>query len=361
MTPTFWHGRRVFVTGHTGFKGAWLSLWLQQMGAELTGYALPPATSPNLFDVAGVERGMRSITGDVRDLPALQSAMQQAQPEVVLHLAAQALVRPGYADPVGTYASNVMGTVHLCEAVRQTPSVRAVVCVTSDKCYANQEWEWAYRESDPMGGHDPYSASKGCSELVAASYRDAYFPAGEHARHGVALGTARAGNVMGGGDWSADRLLPDLLRAADQDEAVSIRHPDATRPWQHVLDALAGYLLLAERLHAQGPRHAGAWNFGPDEADVRSVRQIVAQLQRQLPLKAEFATRSTGPHEAQALRLDSAKARHRLGWRPAWTLDQALGQLVNWHLAWRQHQDMRGVCTEQIDNHMNHFSKALHP
>ena len=357
MNADFWRDRRVFLTGHTGFKGAWLALWLTRLGAQVTGYALPPATQPSLFDEAGVGELINSVIADIRDLPSLTRAMQQARPEVVFHLAAQALVRPSYDDPVETYASNVMGTVHVCEAVRQTPGVRALICVTSDKCYANQGWDWAYRETDHLGGHDPYSASKACSELVAASYRDSFFPVADHARHGVALATARAGNVIGGGDWSLDRLVPDLLRGADQNQPVLIRRADATRPWQHVLDALSGYLILAQRLHDEGPAQAAPWNFGPDESDVRSVRQIVDALHRRLPLTAEFAATPVGPHEAMALRLDSAMARRRLGWQPAWTLDDALHRVVEWHQAWRRQEDMRSVCLAQIDDHMNACKK----
>jgi len=349
--PDFWRGRRVLLTGHTGFKGAWLALWLQQLGAQVTGFALAPATRPSLFELARVGEGMRSVTGDVRDLAALTHCVEEARPEVVLHLAAQALVRPSYEDPVGTWATNVMGTVHLCQAARQVPGVRALLCITSDKCYVNREWDWAYRESDPLGGHDPYSASKAGAELVAASFRDAFFAAGSAAAPGTALATARAGNVIGGGDWSADRLLPDLLKAADEQRVVPIRRPEATRPWQHVLDALAGYLLLAERLHADGPAHAEAWNFGPGDGDIRSVRQVVEAVQRRRPLRVEFAAEPNGPHEAQALRLDSARARLRLGWQPAWGLDRALAQVIDWHTRWRLGEDPRRICLDQIDEH----------
>ncbi len=358
MNTQFWQGRRVFLTGHTGFKGAWLALVLHHLGAKVTGYALPPQTHPSLYELAGVGELITSHFGDVRDLNALSQAMQAAQPEVVLHLAAQALVRPSYEDPVGTFASNVMGTVHVCESVRRLPGVRALLCVTSDKCYANQGWEWAYRESDPMGGHDPYSASKGCSELVAASYRDAFFHAGEGS--GVALATARAGNVIGGGDWSADRLVPDLLRALDEQGSVLIRRPEATRPWQHVLDALAGYLALAERLHTSGASYGGGWNFGPDESDVRSVRDVVNALSQHLPLRAEFATETLGPHEAASLRLDSAQARRRLNWHPAWSLDESLHRVAQWHQGWREQQDVRALCFSQIQDHLQSMEDPQH-
>lgn len=359
MNADFWRDRRVFLTGHTGFKGAWMALWLHRMGAKVTGFALPPATQPSLYDEARVGELMDSVIDDIRCLSTLTSAMQKARPEVVFHLAAQALVRPSYDAPVDTFASNVMGTVNVCEAVRQTPGVRALVCVTSDKCYANQGWEWAYRESDHLGGHDPYSASKACAELVAASYRDSFFPAADHARHGVALATARAGNVIGGGDWSLDRLVPDVLRAADCDASVLIRRPDATRPWQHVLDALAGYLVLAQRLHDEGPAQAAPWNFGPDESDVWSVRQVVTALNQHMPLQIEFAAHAVGPHEAMTLRLDSAKSRHHLRWKPVWTLDEALRRVVDWHLGWRHKEDVRDVCASQIDDYMNAVKKGL--
>ncbi len=349
LDSEFWRGRRVLVTGHTGFKGAWLCLWLHRLGAQISGFALEPATEPNLYRLARLDELISSTTGDLRDASALRACVGRTQPEVVFHLGAQALVRPSYDDPVGTYASNVMGTVHLLDAVRHVGGIRAVVCVTSDKCYANQEWDWAYRESDAMGGHDPYSASKGCAELIAASYRESFFPAYDFARHGLALATARAGNVIGGGDWSPERLLPDLMTSARSGRRVAVRRPEATRPWQHVLDALQGYLLLAQRLHAEGPAFAEAWNFGPDENDTRSVRQVVQALARHLPLQCDFATSVEGPHEAASLRLDSAKARRRLGWRPAWNLDQALAAVADWHLALTRGHDARSLCLQQID------------
>jgi CDP-glucose 4,6-dehydratase len=292
----------------------------------------------------------------VRDLPSLQQAMARARSEVVFHLAAQALVRPGYADPVGTYASNVMGTVHVCEAVRQTPGVQALLCVTSDKCYDNRGWAWAYRESDAMGGHDLYSASKGCSELVAASYRASFFQADASNGRPVQLATARAGNVIGGGDWSQDRLVPDLLAAATQGRVLSIRCPEATRPWQHVLDALSGYLLLAERLCRADASHARAWNFGPADTDVCTVRELVEAFARRIPVQVAWESRNDGPHEAHALRLDSGLARATLGWRPVWSLEQAIDQVAQWHHAWREGADMRRFSLRQIEQHM-HLNK----
>jgi CDP-glucose 4,6-dehydratase len=344
MTADFWHGRRVFVTGHTGFKGSWLSLWLQRAGAEVHGYSTVAPTEPNLFTVAGVEAGLAAHSiADVRDGQALKEAMAKAVPEVVFHLAAQPLVRHSYAEPVETYAVNVLGTVNLLEAVRACASVRAVVNVTTDKCYENKEWLWGYRESEALGGHDPYSSSKACSELVTAAYRDSFLAA-----QGVAVASARAGNVIGGGDWAPDRLIPDFLRAADAGIAVEIRHPDATRPWQHVLEPLSGYLALAEALVRHGPVHAGAWNFGPADADARPVRWILNRLGTLLQASQWRHIGGQQVHEAHLLKLDSTKARTALGWSPRWALAQALDHTVEWHLAWRNGQDMRAVCLQQI-------------
>ncbi len=350
--PAFWRGRRVFLTGHTGFKGAWLALMLHRLGAEVTGYALAAPTQPSLFEVARVAPLLHHTEADIRDLQSLQAAMSEARPQVVLHLAAQALVRASYDDPVGNFASNVMGTVHVCEAARHCTGLKALVCVTSDKCYANHEWDWAYRESDPLGGHDPYSASKACAELVAASWRSSFMQA-VPGRRGPALATARAGNVIGGGDWAADRLVPDLLRAHASGQTLHLRNPGATRPWQHVLDALAGYLVLAERLVQDSESAAQAWNFGPDEHDVRPVSAIAAHLGRALGTPAVHAEVGAQPHEAGSLRLDSARARQRLGWRPVWTLDQALDRVAAWHLAWMDGQDMRAFSLRQIDEHLS--------
>ena len=345
VNPVFWRGRRVFVTGHTGFKGSWLCLWLQHAGAQVHGYSLAPPTTPNLYTVAGVQQGMQAHTqADVRDAAALREAMHAAAPEVVLHLAAQPLVRRSYVEPVETYAVNVMGTVHLLEAVRSCASVRAVVNVTTDKCYENREWVWGYRENDALGGSDPYSNSKACSELVTAAYRASFFGAG-----GPGIASARAGNVIGGGDWAVDRLLPDFLRAHDQGRSVEIRHPDATRPWQHVLEPLSGYLLLAERLVEQGHAYASAWNFGPSEVDAQPVRWILDKLCAQLPGAAWHQAGATQAHESNLLRLDSARAAKDLHWSPRWDLARALGETLDWHRAWRQGQDMRAVCLKQID------------
>ena len=271
MNPSFWRSKKVFFSGHTGFKGSWLCLWLQQLGAEVTGYALAPPTSPSLFEVAHVAQGMKSLCGDIRDGAALAKAMREAVPDIVIHMAAQPLVRRSYLDPVETYSANVMGTVHLLEAVRQTQSVRAVVNVTSDKCYENKEWVWGYRESDPMGGFDPYSNSKGCAELVTAAYRNSFFNPAKYSEHHVALASVRAGNVIGGGDWAEDRLIPDILAAFEKSQPVVIRNPHAIRPWQHVLEPLAGYLQLAQKLYEDGATYAEGWNFGPNDEDAQPV------------------------------------------------------------------------------------------
>lgn len=325
MNASLWRNRRVFLTGHTGFKGAWLALWLQRLGAEVTGYALAPDTAPNLFDAARVGEGMHSILGDVRDLDALRSALDASGAEVVLHLAAQSLVRESYARPVDTYATNVMGTVHLLEAVRESKNVKAVVVVTSDKCYENREWPWPYRENEPLGGHDPYSNSKACAELVASAYRASFFG---NAR----VATARAGNVIGGGDWAKDRLVPDLIRAFTNGESAVIRNPLAIRPWQHVLEPLHGYLMLAESL-LRG-EHAEAWNFGPGDSDVRPVQWVADELARRWSDGASWTQdRGSHPHEAHTLKLDSAKARTQLHWTPRLSLSEALDWIVEWHQA----------------------------
>lgn len=347
MSPDFWRGKRVFLTGHTGFKGGWLSLWLQSMGAEVHGYALNPPTEPNLFTVAKVGEGMaRSEIADIRDADRLRLAMQAARPEIVFHLAAQPLVRYSYVQPVETYTVNVMGTVHLLEAARVTPSVKAIVNVTTDKCYENQEWVWGYRENEAMGGHDPYSSSKGCAELVTAAYRRSFLEAA-----GIALASVRAGNVIGGGDWAEDRLIPDFLRAMDAGSTLNIRSPGATRPWQHVLEPLSGYLKLAERLYSRGGEFAEGWNFGPSDEDARPVGWIVerlAEMQKDMKWQCE---QEPQPHEANYLKLDSSKARSRLAWAPRWRLQTALQRTLVWHQAWRKGDDMRNITLQQISGY----------
>lgn len=340
-----WQGRRVLVTGHSGFKGSWLSLWLHAMGAQVTGFALPPPTDPSLFDAARLGELVDHIEGDVRDYAALAAAVVRARPEIIFHLAAQPLVRLSYQMPVETYAANVMGTVHLLEAARQAGGVAGIVCITSDKCYENREWDWPYRESDPMGGFDPYSSSKGCAELVVAAYRRSYFQ-----EAGPALASVRAGNVIGGGDWAKDRLIPDLVRAGEAGIAPLIRAPEAVRPWQHVLEALGGYLMIAEKLMAGDRRFADAWNFGPSDEDARPVRWIVERLCAawgDAAVPPRFDTRPR-PHEAGLLRLDSSRARGMLGWRPTLDLGQALDWIVAWHKAVGAGEDARTVTLGQI-------------
>lgn len=343
MNPSFWRGKRVFLTGHTGFKGSWLSLWLQALEAELTGFALPPPTDPNLFEEAGVGSGMRSVIGDVRDLSALAAALRESRAEIVFHLAAQPLVRHSYADPVETYSTNLMGTVHLLEAVRLTPGVRAVVNVTTDKCYENREWLWSYRENERLGGRDPYSSSKACAEMVSAAYRSSFFEGR------VAVATARAGNVIGGGDWAGDRLLPDIVKAFLDGRAADIRNPHAVRPWQHVLEPLRGYLALAERLFVDGQDYAEGWNFGPNDEDAWPVARVVERTAELLGENARWhVDAGQHPQEAGLLRLDSAKARQRLGWRPALRLDEALQLTIDWYRKRHAGADVRDLTRNQM-------------
>ena len=344
VKPGFWRNKSVFLTGHTGFKGGWLALWLQRAGAQVHGYSLEPPTTPNLFSVASVAQGLASHTlADVRDAQQLKQAVAAAAPEIVFHLAAQPLVRHSYEDPVETYAVNVLGTVHLLEAVRACSTARAVVNVTTDKCYDNRGDERVHREGDPLGGDDPYSSSKAAAELVTHAYRRSFL-----VQAGVGLASARAGNVIGGGDWAADRLVPDLLRASDRGQPLQVRNPAATRPWQHVLEPLSGYLTLAERLVEDPAATARAWNFGPDADDAKPVGWLVEQLSARLSGAEWRRDERAGPREAAHLQLDSSQARTVLGWQPQWSLTQALDRTVAWHLAWRGGQAMRAMCLEQI-------------
>ncbi|MBC7488797.1 MAG: CDP-glucose 4,6-dehydratase [Glaciimonas sp.] len=352
MNPSFWNGKRVLLTGHTGFKGSWLSLWLQSLGADLLGYALAPPTNPSLFKVADVEKGMTSVIGDIRDLVKLQAVFAEHRPEIVIHMAAQPLVRYSYENPVDTYSTNVMGTVHLLEAVRNTPGVKAVVNITTDKCYENREWAWGYRENEPMGGYDPYSNSKGCAELVSSAYRSSFFNANKHAQHGIALATVRAGNVIGGGDWAQDRLIPDILAAFELKNIADIRNPNATRPWQHVLEPLRGYLTLAERLYEQGSSYAEGWNFGPNYEDAKPVGWIVKQMAEMWGNDVQWKI-DTGehPHEANYLKLDISKARSRLDWRPVLRLTDALKLIIDWSKQRQTGADMRKLTLNQINSY----------
>ncbi|MGC7405620.1 CDP-glucose 4,6-dehydratase [Pandoraea pneumonica] len=345
----FWSGKRVLLTGHTGFKGSWLSLWLKSMGADLHGLALAPPTTPALFDEANVGDGMTSTIGDIRDYGTVLRAMQACKPEIVIHMAAQPLVRYSYDAPVETYATNVMGTVHVLEAARQVGSVKAIVNVTTDKCYENKEWVWGYREDEPMGGYDPYSNSKGCSELVTSAYRRSFFQ-----QAGIALGSARAGNVIGGGDWAADRLVPDILRAVQAGKPVTIRNPHSIRPWQHVLEPLSGYLTLAEQLYAHGQAFAEGWNFGPKDEDARPVQWIVEHMVEAWGGGASWQLDGgTHPHEAHYLKLDISKAKARLDWQPRWSLATALDKIIDWQRAWLDKADVEAICLQHIREYRN--------
>jgi CDP-glucose 4,6-dehydratase len=342
----------VFVTGHTGFKGSWLSLWLDALGAKVTGYALDPPTQPNLFEQAGIASTMKSICGDIRDFPRLKNALAECRPEVVIHMAAQSVVRRGYEDPIETYSSNVMGTVYLLEALRQLKQPCAIVNVTSDKCYENREFIWGYRENEPMGGHDPYSNSKGCAELVTSAYRDSFFPPDSLERHGVALGSARAGNAVGGGDWTSDQLIPDLMRAFLADRPCLIRNPCAIRPWQFVLEPVRGYLMLAERLSQDAREFASGWNFGPADADAKPVSWIADRLVGAWGSKASWSQDGgMHPHEAHVLKLDASKAKVLLNWHPMLPLGQALDWIVEWYRAYQTGADLRHLTKAQIERY----------
>jgi len=344
INSDFWRGKRILLTGHTGFKGSWLSLWLQSMGATLRGIALDPPTNPALFDVARVAEGMEHRIVDIRDFTLVKMQMDEFQPEIVIHMAAQPLVRYSYQEPIETFATNVMGTVHVLEAARLISSVKAVINVTTDKCYENHEWVWGYRENEPMGGHDPYSSSKGCSELVTSAYRRSFFE-----QAGIALASVRAGNVIGGGDWSEDRLIPDVLRAFTVKMPVLIRSPSAIRPWQHVLEPLSGYLMLAQALYQEGEKYSSGWNFGPNDMDTRPVRWIVEHMTNKWDDHATWIQdKDDQPHEANYLKLDISKAKNHLGWKPIWNLELALEKIVDWHKAWLSGADMRSFCEQQI-------------
>jgi CDP-glucose 4,6-dehydratase len=356
---TFWINKRVFITGHTGFKGSWLCLWLNSLGAQVHGYALDPPTDPSLFELASVKGIVRSTIADVRDNASFIRAMRDARPDIAIHMAAQPLVRDSYKVPAETYAINVMGTVHFFEAVRNCSSVKAVINVTTDKCYENREWIWGYRENEPLGGYDPYSNSKACSELVTSAYRSSFFNPRDHAGHGVSIASARVGNVIGGGDWAVDRIVPDCIRALLAGEKVQVRNPHAIRPWQHVLEPLAGYLILAQRLFQEGPAFAEAWNFGPDDAEAQPVDRLVQSLCAKWGNGTAWTVDAgTHPHEAHYLKLDCSKAKARLGWTPRWSLDKALDSIVEWTKAYQQKKDVRQACLAQIIEYQDRAVKS---
>lgn len=347
-TSSFWHGKRVFLTGHTGFKGSWLALYLSGLGADVHGLSLAPENTPSLFEEARIVEVLAGHElGDIRDADLVRRAMAAAQPDIIMHLAAQPLVRRSFRMPLETYATNVMGTAHVLEAARGIDHLGAIVCVTSDKCYENQEWLWGYRENEAMGGYDPYSSSKGCAELVASAYRRSFL-----AEANVGLATARAGNVIGGGDWSEDRLVPDFLRALDRQETLTIRYPNAIRPWQHVMESVAGYSLLAERLYHARETFAEGWNFGPDASDAKTVRWIVEKLCARRPDLQWQMMNKDQPHEANFLRLDSSKALARLDWRRRYDAQQALDLTLDWHLAWRDGADAQACTRGQLDQYV---------
>ncbi|HVL01821.1 MAG TPA: CDP-glucose 4,6-dehydratase [Dongiaceae bacterium] len=353
LNPDFWKGKRVFVTGHTGFKGSWLCLWLEHLGADVTGYALPAPTDPSLFDMASIAGSMNSIIGDVTDQPKLEAALSAAKPEIVIHMAAQSLVRYSYQHPVETFNTNVMGTVNLLDAARRVPSVRAVVIVTSDKCYHNEEWVWGYRENSRLGGDDPYSASKGAAELIVHAFQHSFYNPANQGANVPAVASGRAGNVIGGGDWALDRLVPDIIRSLLKDEPTLIRNPQATRPWQHVLEPLHGYLMLAERLYTDGHEFASSWNFGPPEQSEKTVGWIIAKLYELWGVTFDWKKdENPGPPECTFLKLDAAKARGYMGWRPKLDLNTTLEWIVQWTRRYQAGEDMRKASLDDIKRFM---------
>lgn len=349
----FYTGKKVFVTGHTGFKGSWLCLLLHKLGAQVSGYALNPPTQPSLYEAANIDAFVDSTIGDIRNYNLLLATLQSVQPDIVIHMAAQPLVRESYKNPRETYEVNVMGTVNLLDAIRQIASVKAVVNVTTDKCYENREWHWGYRENEPMGGYDPYSNSKGCSELVTSSFRNSFFNPATYTQHGLALASARAGNVIGGGDWADDRLIPDFIRAITAGQEVKIRSPYAIRPWEHVLEPLTGYLMLAQALYTRGAAFAQAWNFGPDDADARNVEWITKTICELWGDNARYSVDTNPqPHEASYLKLDCSKAKAELGWYPRWNIHKTLESIVEWNKELLKGVDAREITERQIDEYL---------
>lgn len=358
MNHDFWYGKKVLVTGHTGFKGSWLCLLLHSLGAKVTGYSLRPPTSPSLFELCRIDQLIPTRYADIRDMDVLQSTILEVEPEIIIHMAAQPLVRASYLKPVETYEMNVMGTVHLLEAVRNAINkgipIKAVVNVTTDKCYENKEWYWGYRENDAFGGYDPYSSSKACSELVTDAYRKSFFHMDDYETHGVGIATARAGNVIGGGDWAVDRLIPDCIKTLLRGEKIKIRNPYAIRPWQHVLDPLSGYLLLAEKLYSDGKEYSEGWNFGPDDDGGKNVEWVVNHLCSKWGEGAAYEIENGNHlHEARQLRLDCSKAKFKLGWYPKWNTECAIDKVIEWTQAYQSNSDLMAVSMKQIDEYRN--------
>jgi CDP-glucose 4,6-dehydratase len=348
----FWKGKRVFLTGHTGFKGSWLSLWLCSLGAEVRGYALNPPTSPSLFNEAKIDTIIDSQIADIRDQDTLHESMTGFNPDILIHMAAQPLVRYSYGAPIETYEVNVIGTAKVLEVARSCPNLRAIVNITTDKCYENDGRAEGYKENDPMGGYDPYSSSKGCAELVASSYRRSFLQ-----DQGIGIASVRAGNVIGGGDWADDRLIPDILRSFEKNKPVVIRNPKATRPWQHVLEPLSGYLILAQNLYKDQKKYAEGWNFGPNEKDVQPVDWILDKMISKWPNSSWELDNNSNPHEAGFLKLDISKAKSKLGWSPVWELSQTLERIISWHQAWLNKDDMQTVCLTEIEEYMREINK----
>ena len=353
IDSSFWQGKRVYLTGHTGFKGSWLSLWLHSLGAVVKGYALAPPTDPSLFQEANVDNKVDSEIGDVRNTAQLKASMSGFNPDILIHMAAQPLVRLSYSEPLETYEINVMGTANVLEAARSCPNLKSIVSVTTDKCYENKEWAWGYREDEPMGGYDPYSSSKGCAELVTSAYRRSFMQ-----EQGVGLASARAGNVIGGGDWADDRLIPDILRAFEERAAVVIRNPLSTRPWQHVLEPLSGYLVLAQKLYEEPYKYAEGWNFGPHDDDAKPVEWILNHMVKQWPGASWELDQNSHPHEAGYLKLDVSKAKSRLQWQPVWHLDSTLEKIITWQQAWINNDNMQLLCLHEIKEYMRDMNNA---
>ena len=354
MDPQFWKDKKILVTGHTGFKGSWLSVWLKELGANVIGYSLAPPTNPSLFELANVAEGMCSITGDVRDIEHLKSVSQKYSPEILIHMAAQSLVVESHKDPYGTYTTNVLGTLNILEAIRHSDSIKVVIIITSDKCYKNNEWVWGYREDDSLGGIDPYSNSKACAELITSAYRDSYFRKTNTSSKNVAVATVRAGNVIGGGDWAENRLIPDVMQSLASNNRVTIRNPNSTRPWQFVMEPLDGYLTLAEQLWTHGAEYAEGWNFGPNENDAQTVFQIVKKLGQLWGTHVAWEElHQPYPQEANYLKLDCSKARYKLKWAPKLDLDTTLKWVVEWYKSYNNAEDMEKLTKSQVVAYQN--------